>query len=110
MLTKEQRDEILRLVVAHTEHAHRWATQNPQHEVAAMADLVAYLDSITVPDEWKVGQRNQEREMTIYELIGRAIVLAVGILFLATMFRVGGDVSVWDAAQAFFRVLDGAML
>lgn len=48
--------------------------------------------------------------MTIYELIGRAIVLAVGILFLATMFRVGGDVSVWDAAQAFFRVLDGVAL
>ena len=50
--------------------------------------------------------------MTIYELIGRSVCIAAAVLFLLTLFDLAGGESlrVWDAAQAFFRVLDGVAL
>lgn len=57
MIKKEQRDEIMRRVEEYTDQARLWATRsvdNRRSETRALVDLVAYLDSIIVPEGWKV--------------------------------------------------------
>jgi len=59
MIKKEQRDEIMRRVEEYTDQARLWATRsvaNQRSETRALVDLVAYLDSITVPEGWKIAQ------------------------------------------------------